>query len=143
LRLEAPGRGRTAEIHWQGVWSLTRRNSIPCWDGIAGIITRAIENTKQKPSSQLSDHKGVIEDRDLRRAWLMAYATSCGEVLARGHARSGNSAVLTGDLGTTQRWDKALARFALSYASTRQLKDYESFRRAIRSGKIKSGRAYL
>ncbi|MBV9622698.1 MAG: DUF2252 domain-containing protein [Acidobacteria bacterium] len=91
---------------------------------------------------QLSDHKGVIEDRDLRRTGLIEYATTCGEVLARGHARSGDPAVLTGYLGTTERWDKALGRFAVSYAD-QATKDYESFRRAIRSGKIQCGRSYL
>ena len=91
---------------------------------------------------QLSDHKGVIEDRDLQRTGLIEYATTCGEVLARGHARSGDRAVVAGYLGAGTRWDKALLRFALSYAD-QATKDYESFRQAIRRGKIKSGRAYM
>jgi hypothetical protein len=91
---------------------------------------------------QLSDHKGSIEDADLRGAGLTEYATTCGEVLARGHARSGDPAVLAGYLGPNDRWDKALAKFSMSYAD-QTAKDYEGFKKAIRGGKIKVGRAYL
>lgn len=91
---------------------------------------------------QLSDHKASIADEDLRGAGLIEYATTCGEVLAKGHARSGDPAVLAGYLGTTQRWDKALTKFAVTYAD-QTTKDYEQFKQAIRSGKIKATRAYL
>ena len=91
---------------------------------------------------QLSDHKGSIEDADLRGAGLTEYATTCGEVLARGHARSGDPAVLAGYLGANDRWDKALAKFSMSYAD-QTTKDYEVFNKAIRSGRVKAGSAYL
>ena len=73
---------------------------------------------------------------------LVEYATTCGEVLAKGHARSGDPAVLAGYLGTNDRWDKALAEFSVSYAE-QTIKDYELFKKAIRSGRIKAGSAYL
>src|SRR6266852_3826600 len=85
---------------------------------------------------QLNDHKGSIEDADLRGAGLTEYATTCGEVLARGHARSGDPAVLAGYLGPNDRFDKALGKFSMSYAE-QTTRDYEGFRKAIRSGKIK------
>jgi len=91
---------------------------------------------------QLSDHKASISNDDLRGAGLTEYATTCGEVLAKGHARSGDPVVLAGYLGTSDRWDKALAKFALAYAD-QTAKDYDAFKKAIRSGKIKAGRAYL
>jgi hypothetical protein len=91
---------------------------------------------------QLSDHKGSIQDEDLEGAGLTEYAITCGAVLARGHARSGDPAVIAGYLGTNDRWDKALAKFAVSYAD-QTTKDYESFKKAIRSGKIQASRAYL
>jgi len=91
---------------------------------------------------QLNDHKGSIEDTDLRSAGLTEYATTCGEVLARGHARSGDPAVLAGYLGANDRFDKALGKFSVSYAE-QTTRDCEGFRKAIRAGKIKVGRAYL
>jgi len=91
---------------------------------------------------QLGDHKASISDQDLEGEGLHEYATACGEVLARGHARSGDSAVIAGYLGTNDRWDKALAKFSLRYAD-QTTKDYELFKQAIRSGRITAGRAYL
>jgi uncharacterized protein (DUF2252 family) len=91
---------------------------------------------------QLADHKGSIEDSDLHGQGLVDYATTCGEVLARSHARSGDAAVLAGYLGTNDRCDRALAKFAVRYAD-QTTRDYEAFRKAIRSGTIQAGRAYL
>jgi hypothetical protein len=87
---------------------------------------------------QLSDHKASISNDDLKGPGLTEYATTCGEVLAKGHARSGDPAVLAGYLGTNDRWDKALAKFSLAYAE-QTTKDYEGFQKAIRAGKIPSG----
>ena len=39
---------------------------------------------------QLNDHKGSIDFEDLAGGGLEAYAEVCGELLARGHARSGD-----------------------------------------------------
>lgn len=91
---------------------------------------------------QLSDHKASIADQDLVGAGLTEYAITCGEVLAKGHARSGDPAVLAGYLGGSDRWDKALAKFAFAYAD-QTTQDYEKFTAAIRSGKIKAGRTCL
>jgi uncharacterized protein (DUF2252 family) len=91
---------------------------------------------------QLSDHKASISDEDLKGSGLTEYATTCGEVLAKGHARSGDPAVLAGYLGGSDRWDKALAKFAIAYAD-QAAQDYEEFSTAIRSGKIKAARPCL
>ncbi len=91
---------------------------------------------------QLSDHKASISDEDLVGAGLTEYAITCGEVLAKGHARSGDPAVLAGYLGATERWDKALAKFAFAYAD-QTTQDYEKFTAAIRSGKIKASQPHL
>ena len=91
---------------------------------------------------QLNDHKGAIENADLRGAGLTEYATTCGEVLARGHARSGDPAVLAGYLGPNDRFDRALGKFALSYAE-QTTRDYEGFKKAVRAGKVKVGRAWM
>lgn len=91
---------------------------------------------------QLSDHKGSIANEDLKGQGLIEYATTCGEVLARGHARSGDPAVIAGYLGTNDRWDKALEKFAVAYAD-QTTKDYEQFKKAIRSGKVRATEPYL
>jgi uncharacterized protein (DUF2252 family) len=91
---------------------------------------------------QLADHKGCIADSDLEGQGLIDYATTCGEVLARSHARSGDAAVLAGYLGPNDRWDRALVKFALKYAD-QTTKDYDAFLQAIRRGRIKAGRAYV
>ena len=91
---------------------------------------------------QLNDHKASIDGAELKGAGLVEYATTCGEVLAKGHARSGDPAVLAGYLGPNDRWDKALAKFALVYAD-QTTHDYELFKKAINRGKIKAGNPYL
>ena len=91
---------------------------------------------------QLSDHKASIEPQELQGMGLIEYATTCGEVLAKGHARSGDPAVLAGYLGTSDRWDKALARFAVTYAD-QTTRDYGLFKKAIKAGKIKAGNPYV
>ena len=91
---------------------------------------------------QLSDHKASVQDDELKGAGLIEYATTCGEVLSKGHARSGDPAVLAGYLGANDRWDKALAKFAFIYAE-QTTRDYELFRKAIKAGKIKAGNPYL
>jgi len=65
---------------------------------------------------QLNDHKGSIEVEDLSALGLVEYAKVCGELLARGHARSGDPCVLAGYLGNGAKFDQALASFAAAYA---------------------------
>jgi hypothetical protein len=90
---------------------------------------------------QLNDHKASILGDELKGAGLVEYATTCGEVLAKGHARSGDPAVIAGYLGASDRWDKALAKFALIYAD-QTTRDYDLFKKAIRAGKIKAGEPF-
>lgn len=65
---------------------------------------------------QLNDHKASIRIEDLKAAGLMEYAEVCGELLARGHARSGDACVLAGYLGRSARFDEAVVAFAEAYA---------------------------
>jgi uncharacterized protein (DUF2252 family) len=82
---------------------------------------------------QLNDHKGSIEIADLAGAGLQAYAEVCGELLARGHARSGDPVVLAGYLGTGDGFAEAIAKFGSLYADQTE-KDWEDLKR---SGKAK------
>ncbi|QNI36875.1 DUF2252 domain-containing protein [Edaphobacter albus] len=65
---------------------------------------------------QLNDHKASIQVEDLRDTELLEYAEVCGEMLARGHARSGDCEELAGYLGGSQRFDDAVVQFAVAYA---------------------------
>ena len=66
---------------------------------------------------------------------LLDYAIVCGEVLAKGHARSGDACVLSGYCGRSDRLDKAISRFAFNYADQVEA-DYEQFLKAIRRGRL-------
>ncbi len=48
---------------------------------------------------------------------LPAYAMLCGRTLARAHARTGDPQMINGYVGKSEVLDKALASFAMSYAS--------------------------
>ena len=65
---------------------------------------------------QLNDHKASIQLQDLKTAGLLEYAGLCGEMLARGHARAGDSAMVAGYLGTSARFDEAVGGFSEAYA---------------------------
>ena len=73
---------------------------------------------------QLNDHKGSICVEDLTGEGLLEYAEMCGELLARGHARSGDACVLAGYIGNGKRMGEALMRFADAYAGQAE-KDWE------------------
>ncbi len=83
---------------------------------------------------QLNNHKGSIEIADLAGVNLRAYAEVCGELLARGHARSGDPQVISGYIGSGDAFAEALASFGVAYADQTQ-KDWEELRR---SGKAKA-----
>jgi uncharacterized protein (DUF2252 family) len=65
---------------------------------------------------QLNDHKASINLDDLTVEGLMEYAEVCGELLARGHARSGGCMEIAGYLGRSPRFDNAVVVFAGAYA---------------------------
>jgi len=81
---------------------------------------------------QLNDHKGSIDLTDLAGSGLAAFGEVCGELLARGHARSGDPLVIAGYLGNGEAFAEALARFGALYADQTE-KDWQALRR---SGKV-------
>jgi hypothetical protein len=88
---------------------------------------------------QLRDLKlsAIIEDWDVET--LRLYVKMCGHALARAHARSGDSAMIAGYLGTSKSFDQAIGEFAVQYAGQNSL-DYQAFIEAIRQGKIQAQR---
>jgi uncharacterized protein (DUF2252 family) len=90
---------------------------------------------------QLNDHKAGVELDQLKSTCLLEYAAVCGETLARGHARAGEPRVIAGYIGTSTRFDSAIARFAENYADQTD-RDWQALvhsrRHASKSGAKKS-----
>jgi len=100
------------------------------WTSIAG---------REYVVRQLRDHKAGIVQEDLKGNGLVQYAEMCGELLSKGHARSGDPCALAGYLGTSDRFDQAMAKYGVTYAN-QTTKDWEEFKRTIRAGKIRAAK---
>jgi uncharacterized protein (DUF2252 family) len=83
----------------------------------------------------LRDMKGCADVESMDPRDLSDYAELCGWVLARAHARSGDAARIGGYLGTSDMFEKAVARFAVDYADQTE-RDYEALGAAVKSGRI-------
>jgi uncharacterized protein (DUF2252 family) len=86
---------------------------------------------------QLHDWKGAAEVEVMPSAGMMLYARVCGETLARAHARGGDRVAIAGYLGSSDVFDRAVARFAETYAERNEL-DYAAFSAAVASGRLSS-----
>jgi uncharacterized protein (DUF2252 family) len=82
---------------------------------------------------QLNDHKGSIDIEDLAGDGLAAFAEVCGELLARGHARSGDPLMIAGYLGSGGGFAEALSKFGSLYADQTE-KDRQALRRSGKAG---------
>jgi uncharacterized protein (DUF2252 family) len=83
-------------------------------------------NNRQYLVRQLNDHKASVDMQDLKGDGLQQYAEICGELMARGHARSGDAVALDGYIGTSDRFVEAIADFAVDYADQTE-QDYRTF----------------
>jgi uncharacterized protein (DUF2252 family) len=84
---------------------------------------------------QLRDHKASIEMEELKGQGLRDYARVCGELLAKGHSRAGSPAALAGYLGSSDKMDKAITKFAFSYADQTN-RDHASLKIAAKAGRV-------
>ena len=84
---------------------------------------------------QLKDMKGSVDVANLREFGFKTYVEVCSLCLARAHARTGDAAGITGYLGKSDRFDKAIADFALAYANQTE-RDYQKLVNAVIAGKI-------
>jgi hypothetical protein len=82
--------------------------------------------------------KGSINLETLDPADFVPYARLCGWVLARAHARSGDAAAISGYLGSSDRFDRAVVTFAEAYADQTEA-DYAAFTRAAAPGARDTG----
>ena len=84
---------------------------------------------------QMNDHKGSVDLTKLKGKGLNDLGVIAGELLARGHARSGDSVAIHGYLGDGDRMVRATARFAEGYAELAQ-EDFVQFKKAIEDGRV-------
>src|ERR1700759_4511481 len=81
---------------------------------------------------QFNDHKASLDLDALTSESLLGYADLCGELFARGHARSGDPVAMAAYLGTSSRFDDAILRFAHDYADQTE-RYWKIFKRAFKT----------
>jgi uncharacterized protein (DUF2252 family) len=84
---------------------------------------------------QLRDWKVSIDVDTILPAGLVYYGTACGWTLARAHARSGDRIAVASYLGASDKFDQAVAAFALAYADL-NARDHAALRQAVTDGRI-------
>ena len=85
---------------------------------------------------QLNDHKSSIEPEELGSRRLSEYGRVCAELLAKGHARSGDPVSIAAYIGRSGKAERALQKFAVKYANQTEA-DYRMFRKALKRGFLK------
>jgi uncharacterized protein (DUF2252 family) len=84
---------------------------------------------------QFRDMKGAITVEGIDGSGLMDYSRICGTLLAKGHARTADAAVLAGYLGKGDAAERALCRFAAAYADQTE-RDHQALLRAVKRGRL-------
>ena len=97
-------------------------------DGIDGV-------SRDYYVRQLQDWKGSIDTDTVQPQGLEAYGKLCALTLARAHARSGDRFAMAAYLGNSAAFEKALSKFAESYADQNE-RDYEVFAGACKTGRL-------
>ena len=86
---------------------------------------------------QLRDAKVKFAIETFGSAEMLLFAGACGWTLARAHARSGEPAVITGYLGDSDVFDKAIEEFSIAYADQSE-RDHEALVKAVRAGRLEA-----
>jgi uncharacterized protein (DUF2252 family) len=95
-------------------------------EGYAGrqFYIRQLKDMKIKPLVEVFTPSVMLE-----------YAGLCGWTLAHAHARSGESAKISGYLGKGDKFDEAIADFSVAYADQGE-QDHAALVEAVRAGKL-------
>jgi Uncharacterized protein conserved in bacteria (DUF2252) len=86
---------------------------------------------------QLWDAKGSALIESMEPIGMTEYAKLCGWTLAKAHARSGDAIAIGSYLGSSDVFDKAMARFAEAYADQNE-RDYAALKEAVDSGRVEA-----
>jgi uncharacterized protein (DUF2252 family) len=84
---------------------------------------------------QFRNMKGTIAIDALDAGALTDYAGICGRLLAKGHARTSGASMIAGYVGSSDKIDIALCRFARAYADQTE-RDHQSLVDAVARGQI-------
>jgi uncharacterized protein (DUF2252 family) len=84
---------------------------------------------------QLRDMKVGVQVELFTPSMMTQYAELCGWALARAHARSGVPTQISGYLGKSDVFDKAITAFAMAYGDQSE-RDHAILKRAARSGQV-------
>jgi uncharacterized protein (DUF2252 family) len=84
---------------------------------------------------QLRDWKLSIDVETILPRGLTRYAAVCGWTLARAHARTGDRIAIAAYLGASDRFDRAVAEFAASYADLNE-QDHRALGRAVAEDRV-------
>ncbi|MEU7906526.1 DUF2252 domain-containing protein [Actinoplanes sp. NPDC049118] len=84
---------------------------------------------------QLRDWKGSAVVEEMPPRGMATYASICGRTLARAHARSGDRIAIAEYLGSSDRFENALAAFGEAYADVNE-KDFDLLQAAVRDGRV-------
>ena len=123
----------TYDHHGQRV-VMGQRLMQPASDIFLGWVTAP--NGRQFYVRQLRDAKIKPLVETFNGDVLDIYAMACGWVLARAHAKVREiSATISGYLGSSNKFDEAMGKFALAYADQAE-RDYGALTAAVRKGKI-------
>ncbi len=85
---------------------------------------------------QLHDHKGSIDLKTLKGRGLEELAVVAGELVARGHARTGDMCAIRGYCGGGAKIGIAIRDFASQYADQTEA-DFAKFMAAVKKNKIR------
>jgi uncharacterized protein (DUF2252 family) len=86
---------------------------------------------------QLRDMKGSMSVPLMDPLQLDYYGRLCGWALARAHARTGRATMISGYLGMSEKFDHAIADFAVAYAGQNE-QDYQRLRQAVATGRVQA-----
>jgi hypothetical protein len=84
---------------------------------------------------QFRNMKGTVSLDAIDAAALSDYAGIVGHLLAKGHARTSGASMIAGYAGGSDKLDRALARFARSYADQTEA-DHAELVKAVRRGEL-------
>jgi len=84
---------------------------------------------------QLRDGKGSVVVEEMVPDGMRLYARICGQTLARAHARSGDRVAIAAYLGSSDRFDNAVADFAETCAD-QNARDHSALMDAAKSGRV-------
>jgi hypothetical protein len=84
---------------------------------------------------QLNDVKIKLLVELFSPSAMIQYAELCGWTLAMAHARSGEPSKISGYLGKSDKFDKAVADFSFAYADQSE-RDHKILTKAVREGRL-------